>query len=49
MTDVSQMLQKMYRKLRESLGIGKIYDPLEFLPLELAQMICNHLSMRDRV
>lgn len=38
----------MFNKLRQAQDPGKTYDPLELLPLELAEMVCLNLSMRDR-
>ncbi|KAH8687214.1 hypothetical protein BGZ60DRAFT_521877 [Tricladium varicosporioides] len=43
------LLQSIYNKMRLALDPGKTLDPLEFLPLELAQMVCQHLAMRDKV
>lgn len=44
-----QTLQSMFNKLRRAQDPGKSLDPLEFLPLELAEMVMQHLEMRDRV
>lgn len=44
-----QKLQSLYTKLRQAQDPGKSLDPLEFLPLELAQMVIENLGMRDRV
>lgn len=41
-------LQTVYNQLRYAQNPGKSRDPLEYLPLELAEMICLNLSMRDR-
>ncbi|TVY17100.1 F-box/TPR repeat protein pof3 [Lachnellula arida] len=43
------MLQKMYNKAKRALAPKKVLDPLVFLPLELAEMVCQYLTMRDRV
>jgi len=43
-----QKLQSVYNHLRHAQDPGKSRDPLEYLPLELAEMICLNLSMRDR-
>ncbi|TVY57708.1 F-box/TPR repeat protein pof3 [Lachnellula cervina] len=43
------MLQKMYNKAKRALAPKKVLDPLVFLPLELAEMVCRYLTMRDRV
>ena len=48
-SNVAQKLQSMYTKLRQAQNPGKSLDPLEFLPLELAQMVIENLGMRDRV
>ncbi|KAE9375308.1 hypothetical protein N431DRAFT_542865 [Stipitochalara longipes BDJ] len=42
-------LQSVYNQLRIAQTPGKSRDPLEYLPLELAEMVCLNLSMRDRV
>ena len=47
--DQRQKLQSLYAKLRQAQDPGKSLDPLEFLPLELAQMVIENLDMRDRV
>lgn len=39
----------MFNKAKRALEPQKVLDPLVFLPLELAQMICEHLTTRDRV
>jgi F-box/TPR repeat protein Pof3 len=39
----------MFNKLRQAQDPGKSRDPLQYLPLELAEMVCQHLSMRDKV
>ncbi|KAG0652565.1 hypothetical protein D0Z07_0160 [Hyphodiscus hymeniophilus] len=44
-----QKLQSFYNKLRQAQNPGKSLDPLEFLPLELAQMVVENLELRDRV
>jgi F-box/TPR repeat protein Pof3 len=44
-----QKLQSLYNKLRQAQDPGKSLDPLQFLPLELAQMVIENLGMRDRV
>ncbi|KAI0999099.1 hypothetical protein K3495_g9094 [Podosphaera aphanis] len=44
-----KILQSMLNKLQAELGTGKTRDPLQYLPIELAQMICEELGMRDRV
>ncbi|TVY36460.1 F-box/TPR repeat protein [Lachnellula subtilissima] len=47
--DERTMLQRMYNKTKRALAPKKVLDPLVFLPLELAEMVCQHLTMRDRV
>ncbi|PQE21115.1 f-box domain protein [Rutstroemia sp. NJR-2017a WRK4] len=42
-------LQAMFSKLQNLQEPRKCLDPLTYLPLELAQMITEELSMRDRV
>lgn len=39
----------MYLELCQIYNVGKSRDPLEKLPIEIAQMVCEYLSMRDRV
>ena len=39
----------MYNKLRQAQDPGKSRDPLEFLPLELAQIVIQQLNLRDQV
>lgn len=39
----------MYNKLHLAQNPGKILDPLQFLPLEVALMVCQYLNTRDRV
>lgn len=46
---VLQILQDQYNKLRRAMNPKKTLDPLAYLPLELAVMVCKHLAMRDRV
>ena len=43
------MLQSMFNKSKRALDPQKVLDPLVFLPLELAEMVCQCLAMRDRV
>ncbi|KAF4633666.1 hypothetical protein G7Y89_g4458 [Cudoniella acicularis] len=43
------LLQSIFNKMRLAQDPGKSLDPLEYLPLELAEMICQNLTMRDRV
>ncbi|TVY75748.1 F-box/TPR repeat protein pof3 [Lachnellula suecica] len=43
------LLQSMFNKAKRALDPQKVLDPLVFLPLELAEMVCQHLAMRDRV
>ncbi|TAQ84769.1 hypothetical protein B7494_g6925 [Chlorociboria aeruginascens] len=42
-------LEAMFRKLQEKQAPRKSLDPLEYLPLELAEMVCQNLEIRDRV
>lgn len=42
-------LQSMYNKLLRAQNPTKSLDPLEYLPIELAQLVIHHLGMRDRV
>ncbi|KAH8589686.1 hypothetical protein B0O99DRAFT_331748 [Bisporella sp. PMI_857] len=42
-------LQSMYNKLRIAQNPGKSLDPLQFLPLELVQMVLQYLTIRDHV
>lgn len=39
----------MYNKVRESLSPASTRDPLQHLPLEMAEMVIKNLSMRDKV
>ena len=39
----------MFNKLRQTQNKDKCLDPLKFLPIELAEMVCEYLAMRDRV
>lgn len=39
----------MYNKVRESLSPASTRDPLQHLPLELAEMVILNLNMRDKV
>ena len=39
----------MVNKLRRGQDAGKSLDPLQYLPLELAQLVCQNLGVRDRV
>lgn len=45
----SQKLQLVYNQFRQAQAPTKSRDPLEYLPLELAEMVCLNLSMRDRM
>ncbi|CAG8951570.1 hypothetical protein HYFRA_00007486 [Hymenoscyphus fraxineus] len=47
--DDRTLLQSMFNALKRARDPEKNLDPLQFLPLELAQLVCHHLSMRDRV
>ncbi|ESZ92258.1 hypothetical protein SBOR_7347 [Sclerotinia borealis F-4128] len=42
-------LQSMFNKLQKSQAPRKTRDPLSYLPLELAEMIAKHLSVRERM
>ncbi|KAF5875213.1 putative f-box domain protein [Botrytis fragariae] len=42
-------LQSMFNKLQKSLAPSKILDPLSYLPFELAEMIAQQLSIRERM
>jgi F-box/TPR repeat protein Pof3 len=44
-----QKLQLVYNQFRQAQTPEKSHDPLEYLPLELAEMVCLNLSMRDRM
>jgi F-box/TPR repeat protein Pof3 len=46
---IAQKLQSVYTELRQAQNPGKSRDPLEYLPFELAEMVCLNLPMRDRV
>ena len=46
---VLQKLQSIFNKLRQTQNKDKCLDPLQFLPIELAEMVCQNLTMRDRV
>lgn len=39
----------MFNKLQKSLAPSKTLDPLSYLPFELAEMIAQQLSIRDRM
>lgn len=39
----------MFNKLRRAQDPGKSLDPLQYLPLELAELVVQNLEMRDRV
>jgi len=39
----------MFNKAKRALEPEKVLDPLVFLPIELAEMVCQYLTMRDRV
>jgi len=39
----------MFTKLRNALNPGISRDPLMYLPLEMVEIIIDHLDMRDRV
>jgi F-box/TPR repeat protein Pof3 len=39
----------MFNRLRYALDPGKTRDPLEYLPLEMAEIVIKHLNMRDRM
>ncbi|KAM0135901.1 hypothetical protein ACHAQE_005854 [Botrytis cinerea] len=43
------ILQAMFNKLQKSLAPSKTLDPLSYLPFELAEMIAQQLSIRDRM
>lgn len=47
--DARTKLQKEYTKLRKALDPGRSRDPLEYLPLEMAEIVIEHLDVRDRV
>ncbi|KAF7895486.1 uncharacterized protein EAF01_009448 [Botrytis porri] len=42
-------LQSMFNKLQKSLAPRKTLDPLSYLPFELAEMIAQQLSIRERM
>ncbi|TGO37142.1 hypothetical protein BHYA_0105g00340 [Botrytis hyacinthi] len=42
-------LQSMFNKLQKSLAPSKTLDPLSYLPVELAEMIAQQLSIRERM
>ncbi|TGO59461.1 hypothetical protein BCON_0044g00190 [Botryotinia convoluta] len=42
-------LQSMFNKLKRSLAPRKTLDPLSYLPFELAEMIAQQLSIRERM
>lgn len=42
-------LQSMFNKLQKSLAPSKTLDPLSYLPIELAEMIAQQLSIRERM
>ncbi|KAF7918203.1 uncharacterized protein EAE98_009815 [Botrytis deweyae] len=42
-------LQSMFNKLQKSLAPSKTLDPLSYLPFELAEMIAQQLSIRERM
>ena len=42
-------LQSMFIKLHHAQNPEKTRDPLQYLPLELAEIIVQNLGMRDRV
>ena len=46
---MAQKLQSLYTKFRQAQNPGQSLDPLEFLPLELAEMVIENMEMRDRV
>jgi hypothetical protein len=39
----------MFNKAKRALDPEKVLDPLVFLPIELAEIVCQYLPMRDRV
>jgi hypothetical protein len=39
----------MFNKAKRALDPQKVLDPLVFLPIELAEMVCQYLPMRDKV
>ncbi|EHL03453.1 hypothetical protein M7I_0394 [Glarea lozoyensis 74030] len=39
----------MFNKVRRALNPSKSLDPLQYLPLEIAEMICHNLAVRERV
>ncbi|EPE29442.1 RNI-like protein [Glarea lozoyensis ATCC 20868] len=43
------LLQTMFNKVRRALNPSKSLDPLQYLPLEIAEMICHNLAVRERV
>lgn len=43
------LLQSMFNKLHRAQDSGKTLDPLQYLPLELAELVVRNLEMRDRV
>ena len=49
LSNTTQKLQCLYTKFYQAQNPGRSLDPLEFLPLELAQMVIENLCMRDRV